>query len=400
MSTGRKPSLCFVAPTIWPVLSGDKSIQIVGGAEIQQSMLARAFSADGYRVSIVTFDYGQPDGIEIDGVKVFRACKPDSGLPVLRFIHPRLTSLWRAMNRANADIYYQRACGMLTGVTAHFCRLHQRKMIFAAASDVDFNPALPLIKHGRDRALYRYGIRHCQAIVAQNADQLAACKQYFHRDATMVKSCYLAPPNPNGDPQGHILWVSTMRKLKQPEKFVELARRLPEHRFRMIGGAGAKSDEKDFFQTLRNKATELNNLEFTGFVPYSEIDQHFDQAKLFINTSEFEGFPNTFLQAWSRGIPTISFLRGRTTNTGHGPDWAVSNLDEMTEVITQLMNDSGKYKKLSDSCRTYFIQNHSHEAVVRQYQNVITDLRLQRGADDCNNCHAIEDSGNNEGEQA
>ncbi len=118
---------------------------------------------------MVCADYGQLDGDVVHGVRLLNMCAPDAGLPLVRFLHPRLSSLWRAMRRADADIYYQRASGAATAFVATFARLYGRKSVFAAAHDLDFDAELPLVRFARDKMLFRYGIRRVDAIVVQSA---------------------------------------------------------------------------------------------------------------------------------------------------------------------------------------------------------------------------------------
>src|ERR1700694_1554547 len=68
----QPPHVCSVAAYAWPVLARDAGIQVVGGAEVQQTILARLFRRAGYRVSMICADFGQPDRAEGDGITVHK----------------------------------------------------------------------------------------------------------------------------------------------------------------------------------------------------------------------------------------------------------------------------------------------------------------------------------------
>src|SRR5262249_46137821 len=177
-------SVCFVAPHCWPVLSRDPALKVVGGAEVQQAALARLLARAGYRVSRIPLDYGQPDRAEVDGITVHKAFEPGAGIPVLRYLHPRLTSMWRALGAAGADVYYYRSGSMWVGVVAEFCRRNGRRSVYAGASDRDFDPDVGgQIRYARDRWLYQRGLAAVDAIVVQNDRQPRASLEHYAREA-------------------------------------------------------------------------------------------------------------------------------------------------------------------------------------------------------------------------
>ena len=90
----------------------------IGGAELQQTLLAKALVRRGFQVSMVVGDYGQPDGAIWSGVRAYKASKPWEGIPVLRFVHPRWTKLVAALRRAAADVYYVSPSGVQVGQVA------------------------------------------------------------------------------------------------------------------------------------------------------------------------------------------------------------------------------------------------------------------------------------------
>ena len=57
----------FVGLDNLPVISRAHNRHGIGGEQVQHTLLARALARRGFEVSMVVADYGQPDGVEIDG---------------------------------------------------------------------------------------------------------------------------------------------------------------------------------------------------------------------------------------------------------------------------------------------------------------------------------------------
>jgi len=369
-----KPSICFVAPTTWPVLSRSSDIKVVGGAEVQQSMIAPALAARGYRVSMICYDYGQPDGTEVQGVRIINMHKPDEGIPVVRYLHPRLTSLWRALGRADADVYYQRTAAAYTGFVALYCRKHGRKAIYSGASDVDFIPGKQEIRYARDRWIFEHGLKNVDKVITQNPQQHQELRDNYQREGTLIPSCYSPPPGARADRAGYVLWVASIRTSKRAELAVEIARRLPAHKFVMVGGPDSDRRSQDIFAMLKEAERTLPNLEVKGFLPLQETEKIFNGARVFLNTSEYEGFPNTFLQGWARGIPSVGFIDTGSRRDGEPVYDVAPDVSQATWKLDRLMRDDIHWQQMSQRCQAFFRETHSVDAIIDKYEREILAL--------------------------
>jgi glycosyltransferase involved in cell wall biosynthesis len=368
-----EPHVCFVAPQAWPVLSRDPDIDVIGGAEVQQSILARGLAAAGYRVSMICLDFGQPQHAQVDGVTVHKTYRPDEGIPVLRFLYPRLTGIWHAMRKVDADVYYQRTTAMLTGVVAEFCRRHGKRSIYGAASNVDFLPGRQRIRYLRDRRLYEHGLRRVDQVIVQNAEQQRNCRVHYGREAMVIPSCYELPAGAGRSGGDAVLWVGNMSEIKRPELFLQIARRLPHRRFIMVGGSG-RNGAAARFESIRAAATQHPNLEFFGFLPLERVEPLFDRARVVLNTSIYEGMPNTFLQAWARGVPTLSFAPIEARLAGDPVNRVATSVEDASAAIERLLDDGAHWQRASARCREYFDRTHATSPVLERFGRVIDEL--------------------------
>jgi glycosyltransferase involved in cell wall biosynthesis len=350
----------------YPVLNRDYGDRYFGGESVQQTMLALAFRDLGYEVSMVVLDYGQPDGEILEGIRVWKTYREDSGIPILRFVHPRASSIFSALTRADSDIYFQSCSAAMTGFVAWHAKRNERAFIFRVASDGDCVSDLPLIRYDRDRAIYRYGLKRADLVAAQSYHQQTLLAKSFDQSSTVVNMAVGIPEiTEKGHSEFDVLWVNNLRPLKRPHQVLRLAERLPQYRFAMIGGAVPGSE--DLYQDVVREARSISNLDVLGPVPFHEAAEYFLRARVFINTSEIEGFPNSMLQAWAAGLPVISYFDPDGLNEklklGHCP----IDIDDMGQSIKRFLENDVLREETGGRARQYVATNHAPTAVAKRY---------------------------------
>jgi glycosyltransferase involved in cell wall biosynthesis len=355
------PSICFVGYYNLPILARGFEQHRTGGEEVQQTLLAKAFAQRGYRTSMIVGDYGQRDGQQWHHITVFKTCAPSAGLPVLRFLHPRWTSLWSALSRADANVYYVSPAAAQLGQVALFAAVRKRRVIFRSAHDANCNPATLMIKYWRDRRLYEYGLRRADTILAQTSSQQRMLKEHYGLNSTLAVMMVEAATSDLAFEQRDVdvLWVNNLRRFKRPELYLDLASQLPAARMHMVGGSSPGFE--DVYQELRKRLPEVSHLTYHGRVPYHDVNDLYERTRVFVNTSDTEGFPNSYLQAWVRGTPVVAFFDPDGVIAREGLGHTVTSLPDMRQAVERLLQDPLRWAESSARCRRY-MQIHYNEA--------------------------------------
>lgn len=93
-------------------------------------------------------------------------------------------------------------------------------------------------------------------------------------------------------------FVGRLTDIKRPDRFLNLARELPDAHF-VIFGNGPRND------SVRDEASRMDNVTVVDFS--TDLASVFGSIDLMVLTSENEGVPLSLIEAASAGIPVVSF---------------------------------------------------------------------------------------------
>lgn len=378
-----KPSVCFIAPYAFGELSRTDNGH-AGGIERQQVLMAKHLHQRGFQTSLITWDEGQPDGVLIDGVRVLTLCHNSSGFPLLRFIHPRWTSLWGAMRRADADVYYYNLGDLGLGQAVAWARRHKRACVYSVSSEPSCEPELPDLKPLRERILYRYGLQRVDRIIVQTHRQQQLLRDGFGRDSVVIRmpgaefphaSARSRPPIHNGHVR--VLWVGRFGHPKRLEWLVEMARLRPTWTFEVVGAANAGDATA---KAAEASGRLLPNVAFLGRLTRQELIGPYSSAHVLCNTSHFEGFPNTFLEAWSLGVPVATTFDPDGVVATYGLGSVADSPEGLAQAIETMTKNRSDYQAMSDRCKRYFREYHALDTVLPQFERVLQEAARSREA--------------------
>jgi glycosyltransferase involved in cell wall biosynthesis len=169
-----------------------------------------------------------------------------------------------------------------------------------------------------------------------------------------------------------VVWIGGIRRIKQPELFLELARRLPDRRFVLVGGGSGV--EPSFERQIRDEAAAIKNLEMTGHVPHDGVRDYLSRALLLVNTSRVEGFPNAYLEAWNLCVPVVSFndIDGIVEKESLGV--ICKGIDDMTEAVRSLAGNAERRAEMAKRARAVVDTRFSAAVLARHYVEFFEEL--------------------------
>lgn len=375
-TAGGKIHICFVAHLAYGAFVGGRH-GFIGGVERQTALMARWFAKRGHAVRVLTWDEGQQDGTEIDGVRILTMCRKEAGIKGVRFFWPKWTSLVAALKRADADVYYQNCGEYVTGQVALWCRRQGRKFVYSIASDPDCDARLPEMHKLRERVLYRYGLKRADRVIVQTRRQREMLQTGFQRNAVLIP---MPCPGPSEEEYAgqerdrngsqRVLWLGRICEVKRPDRLLDLAEACPDIPFDFVGPAA----DTEYCRQVCERAKTLRNVVLHGPAARERVSEFYRQARIMCCTSDFEGFPNTFLEAWSHGLPIVSTFDPDGLIAENNMGVVASDQQGLAAGIRTLLNDHQCWQSASQAARQYYLCNHTVDAVMPKFENVFREV--------------------------
>ncbi len=360
----RPVKVCFVMPKTYPLFNPEVEA-LFGGAEVDFYILATELAKDtDFDVSFVVADYGQPPIETRQNVRIISS---------LDFKNSPLSGgfkIYRAMRKAKADIYIFETASMGVFLGAVFCVLHRRKLIYRTAHirECDGSYLKDNLIKGK---LFNWSLKRTAQLIVQNQQDRELVRQTYGIDSVAIPNAHKIPEINNMEKES-ILWVGRSGKAKGARRFIDLAKSFPHEKFVMICQQ-ATGDEK--YKQLLKEAHTAANLEFIKRVGFHEIDKYFAAAKVFVNTSDSEGFPNTFIQACKAAAPILSYaVNPDEFLTRHLCGMACeADFEKLRRGLSFLLEDR-RYMEIGQNGRKYVEQNHDIKKIVKTYKDLFRKI--------------------------
>lgn len=333
----------------------------IGGAERQQWLLARALAKSGWAVIVgVCHGLGGKKRTEVEGVHFV----------VIGTGH----FLWacrRFLVSERPDWWYWRAADLWLGPAVQIARLSGVRTIFAAAFDSDVEPRRALFRRPKWWPLYAWGLAQADRIFVQHGGQLSQLRPKWQQKAYIVPSLaggVLLTPSPS-EHKAYVAWSGTLRRPKRADLLIKLAQRATDTKFIVCGGMSHFQSSLEYGRQIVEALQALPNVEFLGQVEPNKAQQVIAEASVLLSTSDGEGFPNTFLEAWANGTPVVSLTIDPDRIIVQKGLGAVSgNIQVAQKDIKDLMTSPTRRREIALRAQAYVAERHSPEAVIKIFE--------------------------------
>jgi glycosyltransferase involved in cell wall biosynthesis len=355
----------------------------MGGSQYQAKLLIEELH-NNHDVSISYFAARTPERRELPDHQV--VCTGWSDF-LRRFGHFwDYFRLQKALREFAPDVIYQRVCCSYTGIAANFSSRAGVPMVWHIASANDCSKAPHFWSSLRrphawlETRLAKSGILRADVIVAQTEDQSRMLEENFGRRPDRVIRNFHPQPRASSKPTNPltVVWIANFKPLKRPELFLDIAsflEEIPGIEFLMVG-------QPYFSRSLRNefksKLNRISNVKCLGEMAQGDVNTLLDRTHLLVNTSRWEGFSNTFIQAWMRAVPVLTLgVNPDQVLDNNGLGFSYDSAAEIADSIRELTANPDMLKTMGEQARQFALQHFSMKNAA-ELANLIVESAASR----------------------
>lgn len=384
--TGQEGNVhvCVISP-LGASLYGSE-VECAGGAEFQLFLLAHALAGEeGYKVSVLV-TVNDVEGSEQVGRLTLvkrrsggrliqkRWYSAPNGIVNYLAAFVEMLALFRSIN---ADVYIHAGAGVEVGAYAAICRFLKKRFVFVVASSADVREVAGGVTSPL-QWLYPLGVRYAHVVVCRSTEQQEWLRARFHKEGVLIKTAHAERTERNAgrvfQEKETLLWVGRVVPLKRPQLFLDVARHYPQVPCTMV----IKKDDghPDLWSEIRTQAATIPNLCVHENMPWHEMDSFYESAKVLVCTSEYEGFPNTFVQAAMVRTPILSLAvdpDGVLTRQGIGA-CAGGSFAQLLRLVQQFLASGSLRRECGHRAYRYAMEHHQLSEAVKRFKGVIHDV--------------------------
>lgn len=362
----KKYKILFLSTGVYNYFFQEKTKKFGGSSRIFR-IIRKISSQPDYIVNCLAGDYIQ-NNIERKGNVSF--IKSNIGQ---RF---GLWDVYRLPLKYRPDLIIEFYASLQVFILGILKKIHKSKFIFFVGNDSDVNGLFAKRSNWLHDKLYCWGLYQADRIICQTKEQQKMLEKTYGLKSDVILSPYIEIAEPLNLAKENILWVGRFADQKNPHYFLDIAEVIPEESFVMICNPPVANNKNDSYSELKMRAKMIRNLAFYESVPHNQIYHFFSKAKYLVNTSDFEGFPNTFIEAAHENVPVVSLMVDPNfMMRRHGAGICCNgDREKLIDACRSISNDTTMLEKMGQRARLYAVSNHDIEKAIEKIFTVFREV--------------------------
>ena len=334
---------------------------MIGGSERQLQLISEELIKRRYDIEVITRKYNGLSKIEYVGnIKVRRIgiIKINKTTEKISFcINSILYYLFNFKNKPDVIIASQ--TGICSVVAMFIKKIFKCKVLVRVAGG-------ELRSFENNKKRFAKIFKNVDKFIVLSEDMKNTMENLNEKRVEKITNAVLEQTKLEFNMGEYVFFCGRIEKVKGVDLLLESWRQIQKNGYNIplviVGDGNLKKE-------LEIKYNDLIDVKWMG--EDRDTSKYYKNARLLINTSEYEGISNTILEALSYGVPVIA------TNVGGNKD-LISNykngilidreIDEIVETVSELYFNDKKILDMKNNSLEY-IKNHYIENIIEKYIN-------------------------------